>query len=319
MDGDIIIIQNGISFLMNGTGNSKRTTRYIAGVFELLLSLFCLATLLFFVYASLHSDPVAVIASKSNQAFPQTQLSEEHRQLLQERLGLNKPLSVQLNHFFSNILNGSMGTSFWTGQNVGKMIQSRVLVTARFMIPAFFLFVGLGISWGLFQALQFKKPFGKLALLINAGLFCIPAFSLASGLAHFASPISSSFLALSVYVATTVPTLASLVCDRLLKEETQPYAQAARARGLSRRQLLQRHLIKPCIPSFLSLLPWWWSVVLGTSIIVEPVFRISGIGMLSFEAFRNQDVPVLLGISLLLGGGRIFLGCMRDFLWSEVR
>lgn len=319
MVGDTTITRNGTRFLMNGNRQHKKASKFIEGFFQLLTSLFCLATLLFFIYSSFSSNPIEILASKSNQTFPQAQLSQEHRSQLREHLGLNGSLTNRLGHFFTDIFRGSMGTSFWTGQSVGQLIGPRIPVTFMIIVPAFFLFLALGIVWGTFQAIQIKTRTGKIASFVNASLFCVPAFSLASGLARLPLPLSSEFLALLVYVGATVPTLASLVCDRLLEEEKQLYAQAARAKGLSRRQLFQRHLLKSCIPSLLSVVPWWWSVVLGTSIIAEPIFRISGIGMLSFEAFRNQDIPVLLAISLLLGCGRVLLGCLRDLVWGDAR
>jgi len=303
---------------MNGSGHHKKAISPLEGLLYFLSSLFCLGTLLFFVYVTIPSDPISHLVSRANQMSPQSQLSEENRSLLRERLGLNDSLESRLKHFYTDLFNGSFGTSLWTGESVRHLIDQRLPETVNLILPAFFLFLVLGIFLGGLQAiLDGTKP-GQVVTSFNTTLYCIPVFSLASGLMRIHLPFSSDFLAILVYLGATTPTLATLVSERLLEEEKQTYAQAARAKGLSRRQLFQRHLLKPCLPVVLSLLPWWWSVILGTAIIVEPIFRISGIGMLSFEAFRNQDIPVLLGISLFLGGGRLLLGSVRDVFFNRL-
>ncbi|NDD04617.1 MAG: ABC transporter permease subunit [Proteobacteria bacterium] len=106
--------------------------------------------------------------------------------------------------------------------------------------------------------------------------------------------------------------MASLIQQRLAQEEREPYAKAVIAKGLSRRQFYLRHLSRPCLEVTVSILPLWWGLFFGASLVVEPIFRIQGLGFLAVEAFRNQDLPILIGITLVIGGGRIILSNLRE-------
>lgn len=294
---------------MNGNQNSQIVIRLLFHLLQAAICFCCLLLFLFFIYHFLPSDLVETILAKSSSG-------GSNRQLIKEQLGLNQSLSTQLGSFLDEIAKGRLGTSLWTGQSVSHLISERVPATLAFALPALLSFILLGTLSGFFQAFWKNKIPSKLLGFLNSVFFCIPAFSLGAFLARTDLPVFSTLLALSTYVVATVPTLAALVQRRLLEEEQKPYAYAARAKGLSRLQLFSNHLLRSCIPLVLSLLPWWWSMFLGTAVVVEPLFRLDGLGFLAFEAFRNQDVPVLLGLSLLIGSGRILLGLIRDLLFE---
>ncbi|MFM8270564.1 MAG: ABC transporter permease, partial [Pseudomonadota bacterium] len=300
---------------MNGNGYNPIKNKVLAYFVQLLLSFLVLATVLFFVYHFLPSDPIENLVTRSSPLFPSSQGNLSSREAIKDQLGLNRSIWVQFTDFFSHVFDGSFGTSFWTGSNVADLIKLRLPITFVLGIPALFCFIFFGFVWGFLQAWGCFHPFGSFLRFLNTLLFCIPAFSIASALVRFDTFLSSEFLALLVYVGTTVPLLAALVRDKILEEERKTYAQAALAKGLSRFQLLCGHLLKPCIPVGLSLLPWWWSMFMGTAVVIEPLFRISGLGLLAMEAFRNQDIPILLGLSFFIGFGRLVSGSIRDFVY----
>lgn len=300
---------------MIGDGTPKKQVNLREHVIDFVFSLFLLATLLFLVFRFIPSDPVRTLIEKAPNPFAAHQLITSEQSVLNEQLGLNQNTLSQLAHFYRELLSGRMGLSLWTGKSVGKVIRERISITLYLALFSFFFFLIFGIVWGFFQAVFTASNFGEALRFFNSLWFCIPAFSLAAIFFPVSPPVPAEILALLIHISGTVPTLSALIRNRLLAEESKPYARAAKARGLSRPLLLRRHLLVACIPSILSLLPWWGSMFLGTSVIVEPVFRIPGMGLLTLEAFRNQDIPVLLGVSFCFGFWRLVLGGLRDCLF----
>jgi len=302
---------------MIGDGSPKRKIDRAIPFLRLGTGCLLLATCLFFIFQSLASDSLNVLIEKQSGFSLTPQVQESQRSALRSRLGLNQSLGKQLGSFYHQLVTGQMGVSLWTGQSVGKLIVKQAGITSLLALGSLLFFILVGTVWGFLQALlgpSSSAP-GFFLKSLNTLFLCFPGFALASALFRFTHSISPEFLALIIYTAVTSPTLASLVRDRLLEEESKTYAQAAKARGLSRFLLLRKHLLAPCVPTLLSLIPWWWSAYVGTSIVIEPLFRISGLGLLAFEAFRNQDPNVLLGISLCFGWVRLLLGSIRDLFF----
>jgi peptide/nickel transport system permease protein len=73
----------------------------------------------------------------------------------------------------------------------------------------------------------------------------------------------------------------------------------ARAKGISRRRLIMRHVARNALLPVVTMLGWQSSTLLGGSVVIESVFAIPGLGRLAFEAVAARDIPLLLGVVLV--------------------
>ncbi|MFT7592793.1 MAG: peptide/nickel transport system permease protein [Paracoccaceae bacterium] len=80
----------------------------------------------------------------------------------------------------------------------------------------------------------------------------------------------------------------------------QDYVRATQAQGLSSRRVILRHALKNALIPVVTVLSFQIIVLLGGALIVEQVFAINGIGSLAIAAVRQQDIPIIQGIVLVL-------------------
>jgi peptide/nickel transport system permease protein len=86
----------------------------------------------------------------------------------------------------------------------------------------------------------------------------------------------------------------------MLEVLRQDYVRTARAKGLPERQVIWRHALRNALIPVITLLGSLLPALLGGSVIVESIFSIPGLGLLSFEAIGGRDYPVVMAITLLV-------------------
>lgn len=277
-----------------------------------LCAAFLMTAVIFFIYETLPTKTVDILFAKTASISSHSGPQKEQRAYLEQELGLNKPLAVRFGVFVKGLLRGDLGHSLLSRQPVHLLIFRQAPLTLLLALVSLGLALPLGFIAGLLLAYFSNRKSILLFRGLATSLLCVPSFTLASMLFVCSFSISSFVSALIVYLAALVPYLSFLIQDRFLEEEKQPYYRAALSKGLSRWSIFLKHLSPSCLATTLAFLPLGWSLFWGATLIVEPIFRINGLGLLAFESLRNQDLPVLLGISLLVGLSRLFLGWARD-------
>jgi len=238
-------------------------------------------------------------------------LSENERHKIEDEMGFSRGIRKSLIVFYQNLLNGSWGLSFSQGTSVSTIILDKAGKTFSYVLPSllflfFFAFLSVMVQ------VSSKSFLSRSLKLFSKALLCIPLFVFAVFWLRFFSSAPPTISLLIIAIFAAFPTLNFLMQEKVLCELDQPYMRAVQAKGVSFLRIYFVHLFKPCFWVFLSLLPWWWSLALGCAIVSEPLFRVPGLGLLAFDSFRNQDIPVLLGISLSWGTIRIILGLVRE-------
>lgn len=227
----------------------------------------------------------------------------------------------QYHHWLAGLWRGNLGYSYQTQEPVLPLLAQALRTTVPLTLLALLVLLVLSGALGIKLA-RARRPAPLLTVLF--ALDALPLFAVASllllllanpdflalfpayGLADEAEPGSSltylSYLVLPVasLVLTGIAEPAIQLAAALRHELQQPYVLAARAKGLSERQVLWRHTLRnaalPSLVLFTDLLP----NLLAGSVVVELVFALPGVGRLLAEAAAARDYPVLLGGVLLL-------------------
>ena len=113
-------------------------------MFQLLFVLWGGATLLFFMFFTLPSDPAEIMAGGNNRV-PDPQVVENIR----EKYGLDDPIIVQYAHYMNRVVHGDLGKSFRTGESVSDIVKERAPVSLRLAFWAITIEVIVGISSGM--------------------------------------------------------------------------------------------------------------------------------------------------------------------------
>ncbi|HTM77196.1 MAG TPA: ABC transporter permease, partial [Devosia sp.] len=100
--------------------------------------------------------------------------------------------------------------------------------------------------------------------------------------------------------ASSIAVVTRVTRSRMIDVLGQPYILAARARGLSRRQIVLRHAVRNTLPTFANIGGLQIGYLFGSVIFTEIIFNWPGIGLLLFDAILQRDVPVIQGCVLVV-------------------
>jgi len=112
---------------------------------------------------------------------------------------------------------------------------------------------------------------------------------------------ASMVLPIATLTAVSVAAFSRYMRSSALDNLAQDYIKVARAKGLSERQVISRHLVRnSCLP-VITLVGLSLPALLAGNLIVETVFNYPGLGLLFFNSLQKEDYPVLLAYSLIVG------------------
>lgn len=240
-----------------------------------------------------------------------------------ERLGLDASLATQYEIWLKNSLHGDFGISFKYRQPavdiLSTLLGNTLLLGIAAYILVFFLAILLAVLCALYEDTFLDKSICKLGTIVFylptfwIGLVFILLFSvnlhwLPSGGAydigqsdHILNRLRHMILPLIVMVMSHLWYYAYMIRNKLLDEVRKDYVLLAKAKGLSRQQIIWKHCLRNVAPSIISLMAISVSHILSGTYVVEAVFSYPGIGALSIESAKYHDYNLLMLIVLLTG------------------
>lgn len=246
--------------------------------------------------------------------------AEEAVEAFRRQRGLDEPLYVQYFDYLRNMATLNWGWSETNSMPVTQAIAEAIPYSLMYAVPSLLLSTVLGVVIGLYSAThQYTKKdyaatffafFGlsipdfwfAIILLVIFGSFLNWVPILFDPTAAVFSLENARQLALPV-VVLTLSSIAGLM--RYSRAEALEYVEAefvktARAKGVSERRVLYRHIFRPAsVPLATILVGDILTIVLASSYLIEVVFGIPGLGKLSFDAIVNQDTELVLGTVLV--------------------
>ena len=247
----------------------------------------------------------------------------------------------QYHRWLSGLLTGELGTSYRDGQPVTALLIKALTYTLPLTALALVLVVGgsgtlaLALASGAGAGLSSWRGGVRLVLV---GLQALPMFALALGLLFFLAnpdffdilpvyslpPVGSSkpwgaatmqlLLPVLALVLAFLPEVTLTLEAALRHEAQQDYATTARAKGLSGKSLLRRHLLPnallPTLVTLADLLP----TLLAGTVAVETLFMVPGVGRLLADAAAAHDYPIIVGGVLVIAVARLLALLLADVL-----
>ncbi len=286
--------------------------RFISIRFLALVPLFLLVSVLLFALEPLlPNDPARLIVGPD--------ATEQVYQAARKELGLDQPLPVQYGRWLFKAVQGDFGTSYVSGERVGKAIVSRLPVTLSITVVAGLLALLIGTVVGTVAALY---PGGALDRSVSSicalgiavpdfwiGMMLIAIFSLrlgwvpASGYVDFSvSPLDwmrSIILPSFALAIVKGAALAKQMRVSMIEVLQKPYIRTARAKGASRVRTLFFHALRNSLQPVVTIFGVYLGLMFGGALVVERVFALPGLGSLAFDSVLSSDVPMLQGVILL--------------------
>lgn len=283
-------------------------TRYILLRVLLALSVALGATfLIFLVVFALPGDPIQALTGG------QHVMSASVEAALRERYHLNDSLPVQYLKYMGGLLQGDLGEDF-NGRSVSATIAESWPTTAKLGLTAFALEIVVGIPLGLWAGLRKGRPVDYVVLGGTILAFAVPIFvigyttQILFGINLGWFPVAgteegwptSYILPALVLGILGLATTARLMRTSLIETLSADFIRTAIAKGLPRRRVIVNHAMRNSLIPVVTYLAIDLGGLLGGAVIIEGIFNIPRLGFQIFEGIKQQNGPVVVGISTLL-------------------
>ncbi|MFP5333352.1 MAG: ABC transporter permease [Acidimicrobiia bacterium] len=274
------------------------------GVFG--VSVLVASALVFGVMSILPGDPAQVMLG--------TQATPEAVAALRAELGLDRPIPVQYLDWLGGVIQGDLGTSIFSGQDIAAQIWSRLRVTVPLAIMAMTITILLAFPAGVYAASRHRRlgdtvvsTLSQIGLAIPAfwaGLILVTVFAVgrgwfpANGFPGWDSVtegLRALFLpALSLAIVQGA-IITRYVRSAVLDTMREDYIRTARAKGLTRSAALWRHGLRNAAIPVLTILGLQFAALLAGTVVIESVFVLPGLGSMLLQAITRRDLLLVQG------------------------
>jgi peptide/nickel transport system permease protein len=256
-------------------------------------------------------------------------------------LGLDKPLLTQFWLYMKGIfLHFNLGFSYYSNAPVKELIFNRLPATLSLVLGGAVVWLVAGLGVGIISARRAgsrldRASMGTALVLVSApeywlGLLALFFFASDIGKVHV-FPGAGSYVGLTadpakwftsmimpwlVVAAGTAAIYARLIRGSLLETMGEDYIRTARAKGLTERRVVLRHGLRSAINPIVTVLGIDIALLLGSSVLVETVFDIPGIGRLNYVAITHSDYPIIQGTVLLASLFIVIANIVVDIVYA---
>jgi peptide/nickel transport system permease protein len=275
-------------------------------------------------------DPATVILGP--------EASEQAKEQMRERLGLNDPLVVQYVDWLGNVLRGDLGDSLRDGTPVSQLILQRLPVTLELAIGTFLVSLTIAVVAGILSASNRGTWIDYLSTGFALGGISIPHFWLgmmfiiifavnlgwlpASGYEPlFQNPVANITAMILPVLATGLRESAELMRmlrSSLLEELGSDYVRTAISKGLPRRVVVVKHAVRNALIPFVTASGLQIAGLLGGLVVTEQVFQLPGVGRLIVESIEERDFTVVQGAVLTVTAIVVLINVLVDMLYAVI-
>jgi len=303
---------------------------FIRKLTGLIITLLIVSMLAFLAFALIPGDPARQQLG--------TEATEELVQELREEMGLNRPLPVRYGQWMRELVTGDMGTSFRYHVPVRELIGDKIPITIVLTIMSFVMILLLSIPISLIGARYEQTLPDRVLLILNQVMMAVPSFFIGilltflfglvlrwftpGGYVSYNEDLRGflGYLILPA-VAIALPRAAmttKMFRNSLLAEMNKDYVRTALSRGNSRFRTLVQHVIKNGFLPVLTLLGMTIAEIMTSSIVIEQVFGIPGLGRVLITSISHRDYPVVKAIIILLAVIILGLNALVDILYQRL-
>ena len=272
----------------------------------------------------------------------QAALGQEQVEYLKRLYGFDKPVHVQFGQLLGRLLTFDFGESYYHHKDVADLLIEKLPVSISLGGWSFFLVYLTCIPLGISKAVRDGTPFDSYSSVVILVMYSIPGFVLGiflivlfgggsfwavfplRGLTSDGWEAFSTMgktmdylwhlvLPLLCYVIGSFSVLTLLTKNSFLNEINNAYVQTARAKGLSQHKVLWKHVFRNAvIPLILGFPGSFLAMFFAGSILIETLFSLDGLGLLSYESIISRDYPVVMATLFIFSLLAVFSQLLSD-------
>ena len=259
-------------------------------------------------------------------------------QALSQKLGLDRPATVRYGRWVGGLLTGDLGLSVAYDTPVAQLIRERLAVTAPLAVLAMALTALIALTLGIYAASRHNR-LGDVGVMAASqigiaipnfwfAILLILVFSVklqwfsAGGFPGWDDAPWQAFKAL-ILPAVALAVVQAAILARITRSAVldvlrEDFVRTARAKGLSQRQVLWRHVLRNAFVPVLTVMGLQFANLLTGTVVVENVFSLPGLGRLIFQAISNRDILVVQNVVMLLAAAVIVINFIVDVLYAVI-
>ncbi len=303
--------------------------RYIVQRLILLIPLWvAVGVVSFIIVHATPGDPAAVFLGQDALV--------ESKAVIYRRLGLDKPLHVQLVNWIVGAARGDLGQSFFLGRSVSDALVERLPVTLSLTSLALPMAAVVGVPLGIMAALHPNS--WKDGLTTSVALFglSVPEFVTGMLLIFFFGveqrwfpvggyrPLSQGVVSWAHHLALPALSLgllqtgliARITRASMLQVLDSDYIRTARAKGLQEPIVLVKHALRNAFISVVTVVGLAFTILMSGAFITETLFQLPGVGNLVVSAVLRRDYPVIQGALLLISTIVLLVNILVDVAYG---
>jgi peptide/nickel transport system permease protein len=247
-------------------------------------------------------------------------------------LGLNDSLPIQFGRWGWQLLQGSMGESFFLKKQVSELIGQRIEPTLALTCLTLIMTIMIAVPLGVIAAWRHGGWLDRILMGFSALGFSVPAFvigymliwlfalrwqllpvqgysRISDGLGPWLSHLVLPATTLSIiYVALIARVTRAAVAEAM----TEDYIRTARAKGISETRVLVRHALANAAIPIVTVIGIGVALLIGGVVVTESVFAIPGLGSLTVDAVLSRDFPLIQGITLFFSVVYVVVNLLVD-------
>ena len=298
----------------------------IRRLWQMIPTLIGVVLLVFFLFKYFGGDPAEILGGLN--------ANPEQIESIRDQLGLNRPVWEQLAIFFKQIVTFEWGKSWATNESVATLFASRLPATLTVMIPILILEVVLAIPLALLVAYRRGTLTDRSIMIISTVALSISllvyvivfqyVFAFQLGWFPVQGWSNSFWTNLSVYsvLPVMVVTLVALAPQTrlyrsfFLDEIGQDYVRTARAKGLTEKTILLKHVLRNAMIPILTNVAVALPGIFVGSFLIEVFFSIPGLGREVLLAVNRSDYPVIQAVTIYIAVITMTVNLLTDVLYK---
>jgi peptide/nickel transport system permease protein len=291
----------------------------------------------YIVFFLIPANPAALAAGRS--------ATPEKIQEVSEYLGLDRPVPIQYAKFMERlVLDGSLGTSFATRQDVNDIVMRAAPVTASLVFGGVLLWLAIAIPVGILSALRPRSLLDRTSMvLVLIGISAHPVW-IGLLLAYFfgyrlgwfpitgycdavnpstdcGGPAQWAYhlvLPWATFACVFAATYTRFIRANVLETMNEDYVRTARAKGAPESRVLRRHVLRNAMLTIVTILGLDIGLAMGGAIFTETVFGLPGLGQTVVGSIANFDLPVTQGVVVFATLCIIVANLLVDLVYAWV-
>lgn len=256
--------------------------------------------------------------------------SPEQIETLEKEMYLDQPILVQYGNYIWNVLHFNFGISWVSGYNVLDVFWEKLPNTLMLASIATLWAVALGIPIGIYAAVRQYSIFDYGSMVVAMLLFSFPAFWLgimcqilfclvlqwlpATGIGTWKHLVLPSL----ILGANTLASMIRMSRTSMLDVLKQDYIRTARAKGVSKRDVLVHHAVRNSLIPVITQIGISFAGCIGGAVVTETVFTIPGIGSMLINAVKSRDIPVVMGTVIFIAAMVGLINLIVDLICAKV-